>query len=305
MYHREAHSGSSPDYWEENWETVSFEQAVRFSAIDPLRPLFEKYLHSDSLMLEGGCGMGNYLSYYAGRGYNVVGLDFAIKALRILHGRQPKLKLTCGDVSRLPFADETFDLYYSGGVVEHFERGAAGSLSEARRVLKKDGVLLISVPYQSPLRKVLSPLKKREWQQVEKAAAENNNAFGDRKFFQYAYTRREFIAMLSNEGLTVTQTQGYAVLWGLYDIPFLGTGNTDEFASRPTSSDEQVTVDIKPLVADREISMIKRLVVSEDSTVPILGTGVRFMRWAAPNILMSVVPRADKIDRYAPLSYFL
>src|SRR5437867_7554908 len=135
MYHNQAHAGSTPDFWEGNWETNPFEDSVRFCVNDPLRPLFEKYLKPDSLMLEGGCGTGNYVSYYTGRGHDVIGLDFAQRALKTLHERQPQLKLSGGDVSNLPFADETFDLYYSGGVVEHFEDGADRSLSEARRVL--------------------------------------------------------------------------------------------------------------------------------------------------------------------------
>jgi ubiquinone/menaquinone biosynthesis C-methylase UbiE len=155
MYHDRPHAGDSPDLWEENWRAAQFEQGVRFCAIDPLRPLFEEYLKPGGLMLEGGCGMGTYVTYYAARGFKVVGLDFAQKALKTLKERQPQLVLCGGDVSKLPFADKTFDLYYSGGVVEHFEGGAEESLREARRVLKDDGVMLISVTYFNPLRRII------------------------------------------------------------------------------------------------------------------------------------------------------
>src|SRR5687767_5604928 len=124
MYHTEAHSGSTPDYWDSNWDAGHFENSVSYAAIDPLRPLFEEYLRPDSLMLEGGCGMGNYVSYYTALGYRVVGLDFAQNALKKLHLRQPNLMVTGGNVSQMPFPDGIFDLYYSGGVVEHFEGGA-------------------------------------------------------------------------------------------------------------------------------------------------------------------------------------
>src|SRR5215210_2043429 len=150
MYHEQAHTGSTPDFWEANWENTEFETAVRFCPTDPMRPLFEKYSRPGTLMLEGGCGIGNYLAYYGARGRRVIGLDFAFNTLKKLHSRLENLSLCCGDVSSLPFADETFDLYYSGGVVEHFEGGADRALAEARRVLKPDGILLISVPYFSP-----------------------------------------------------------------------------------------------------------------------------------------------------------
>src|SRR3954471_18147661 len=136
MYHSRTHAGSSPDLWEENWEATAFEESVRFMPIDPLRPLFEQYLRPGSKMLEGGCGIGSYVAYYSARGYDVVGLDFAQKNLTTLHARQPSLKLVGGDVANMPFPDRSFDLYYSGGVVEHFEGGAEKALSEARRVLK-------------------------------------------------------------------------------------------------------------------------------------------------------------------------
>lgn len=293
MYYEQAHSGSSPNFWEDNWEASRFEESVKFSVVDPLRPLFEEHLKPNSLMLEGGCGMGNYVSYYAGRGYNVIGLDFAQKALKTLATRQPHLKLVGGDVSQMPFADETFDLYYSGGVVEHFEVGAEESLNEARRVLKKDGVLLISVPYHNPLRKMLSTFRNGEWRVVDSSSTDDNGPLNGKKFFQYAYTRREFQKLLENAGLCVIKTQGYAVLWGLYEIPFLNPQGKSEFnANSPETEKREVSaVDIKPLISDREVSLVKRLVVSEDASVPVLGLGVSFLRWAAANMMMYVCIR--------------
>lgn len=291
MYHELAFSGSSPDFWEGNWETGHFEDSVRFSAIDPLRPLFEENLRKDSVMLEGGCGLGNYVTYYAGRGYNVIGLDFAQNALKSLRRRQPNLSLLAGDVSRMPFADETFDLYYSGGVVEHFEGGAEEALQEAYRVLKTTGTLLISVPYYNPLRKLLSPFRKGQWSFVEASAIDIDSS--DKKFFQYAYTRREFMKMLEAAGLRVIRTQGYAILWGLYEIPFLNPIGKNEFAAGSTPAKEIIEVETEPLVRDRHTSLIKRLVVSEDASVPMLGLGVRFLRWAAANMMMYVCVKED------------
>ncbi len=287
-----SHSGNTPDFWEENWDAAQFEESVRFMANDPLRPLFEKYLRPDSLMLEGGCGMGNYIAYYAERGYNVIGLDFAQRALKTLHTRQPKLKLCGGDVSKLPFADRTFDLYYSGGVVEHFESGAAPSLKEAHRVLKDDGVLLISVPYYSPLRRCLTPFRKGEWRKVSRSQVDDVNTIPDRTFFQYAYRPPEFQNMLEEAGLGVLEKQGYAVLWGLTELPFMQR-NGGELAPRSETvqREEPVELDIGQLVKDRPASLVKRLVVREDSSVPVLGVGVKLMRWSVANMMMYVCRR--------------
>jgi SAM-dependent methyltransferase len=261
-------------------------------SVDPLRPLFEEFLHPGALIFEGGCGMGNYVAYYSGRGYNVVGLDFAQRALKTLSIRQPGLKLVGGDVSNLPFPDRTFDLYYSGGVVEHFESGAEESLQEARRVLKDDGILLISVPYHNPLRRILEPFKKSEWRRVERAKAESDGIEGKR-FFQYAYRKDEFTRMLLEAGLETIKTQSYAVLWGIQELPFFNRNRSGEYSVGKNSAQasEPGYVDLREFVADRPRSLIKRLVVSEDDKVPVLGLGVKFMRWSAGNMMMYVCRR--------------
>ncbi|MGH9946970.1 MAG: class I SAM-dependent methyltransferase [Pyrinomonadaceae bacterium] len=294
MYQTQKYSGSSPNYWEENWEASHFEKSVKFSAVDPLRPLFEEFLRPNSLMLEGGCGMGNYISYYAGRGYRVVGLDFAQNALKTLRVRQPHLPLAGGDVSQMPFADKTFDLYYSGGVVEHFEGGATESLLEARRVLKPDGTLLISVPFYNPLRKILTPFRKDSWRVVDCPVADEEPPRSDKNFFQYAYTKSEFSRMLDSAGLKVVKTQGYALLWGLYDLPLLNRISEREFegVGTKTETTSPVELDISGLLKDRESSLMKRLIVSEDANIPLLGLGVRVLRWSVANMMMYVCQRS-------------
>ncbi len=290
MYQNQTHAGNTPDYWEENWESSRFEESVKFCRIDPLRPLFEKYSRAGSLMLEGGCGMGHYLAYYSLFGRRVIGLDFAQQTLKNLHKRQSHLDLCAGDVSRLPFADETFDLYYSGGVVEHFEGGAEKSLREARRVLKKDGILLISVPYYSPLRRILSPLKKKEWRKITKPELDNGNIFADKKFFQYAYQPKEFEKMLAEANLKVIEKQGFAVIWGLYEIPFLNRNGKSEF-SKVSDKKDNKEIDAEEIIKDEPVSLLKKLVVSEDANVPVLGLGVKFTRWFSANMMMYVCVR--------------
>jgi predicted SAM-dependent methyltransferase len=55
----------------------------------------------------------------------------------------------------LPFEDETFELIYSSHVLEHFKRVETLSiLTEWVRVLKKDGILRLSVPSLENLIKI-------------------------------------------------------------------------------------------------------------------------------------------------------
>jgi ubiquinone/menaquinone biosynthesis C-methylase UbiE len=286
MFSKSAHSGSSVELWEENWEASEFNRSLEFCTVDPLRPLFEKYAKKGAMMLEGGCGMGQFVTFYTLKNVTVVGLDFAQRALNRLNNQVPNLPLCAGDVSNLPFVDKSFDLYYSGGVVEHFEDGAEESLKEACRVLKDDGVLMLSVPYLSPLRRLLMPLKKGFWKRVDKSETEQN--YNGLNFFQYAYKTPEFEKMLNEAGLRVIKKQGYAVLWGLYELPIFKEYSEVAAPNKSKSDEKVIFPDVNKSVNS---SLIKRLVVSEDDTVPVLGLGVKFMRWLSANMMMYVCVR--------------
>jgi SAM-dependent methyltransferase len=301
MYQVGAHKGSEPALWEENWGKSDFERVLSFCEIDPLFPLFERYAKPGSLMLEGGCGVGQYVVYYSSRGVNVVGLDFARDTLTSLQKRTPGLRLCVGDVAALPFADETFDIYYSGGVVEHFEEGPDHAILEARRVLRPDGILLISVPYLSLLRRLLSPFRQKSWQSVERAATDSHR--NDQQFFQYVYTQNEFESILSKVGLQVLEARGYGILWGLYDIALVealvtqssGHHLSSDASSRSTeiSSQSESTPKLAGEAANsRNVrGIMQRLIVSEDDTVPLAGFGVRLMRRFCANMMMYVCKR--------------
>ena len=313
MYHQKLHKGDSPALWEETWKQTSFEEALRFCEHDPLRPLFERYTPPGTVMLEGGCGQGQYVAHYKARGVRVVGLDFAQSTLAILRSRYADLMLCTGDVAALPFQDGAFDLYYSGGVVEHFETGAGPALREARRVLRPGGVLLISVPYVSLMRRALSPFKSSLWKRVPRAEVDAGDVRKGRQFFQYVFTRSEFEQELAAAGFRVIGTQGYGILWGLYDVSLLQT-LTEKLMHRgldPSSQAKGGLVERKcvpPSVPEAEKSgdkhasqtsslssrsTLKRLLSDEDDQVPVLGFGVRFMRRVCANMMMYVCQRSE------------
>lgn len=290
MYHRHGETGDSPAYWEEFGGGTTLAEHLRFCEIDPLAPLFRRVLRPGAVMLEGGCGRGQYVAYYGARGVTVIGLDFAREWLRAAHRELPALRLCAGDVGALPFPDRTFDVYYSGGVVEHFERGADRALAEARRVLKPTGVLLLSVPYFSPLRQVLCALGRETWRRVR--APQVDESFDDRlRFYQYAYTIAEFTQMLAAAGFSVLDTQGYAVAWGLYDIAMIERAasafsrrrRSARPAESPASHAERAAAS-----NGHAPSLLKRLIVSEDDTVPLAGWGVRAARRLCANMMMYV-----------------
>lgn len=85
--------------------------------------------------------------YYAG--FEPTGIDVFASSLReakfIFEQEKLPLKVIEASASKLPFKDSSFDSAIMFNVLEHMERPKS-SLREARRVLKKNGILVIVVP---------------------------------------------------------------------------------------------------------------------------------------------------------------
>jgi len=285
MFHDAPAAGGSVAFWEQAWRDGDYTESARFCDSDPLRPLLDRHARPDSVMLEGGCGRGAYVARHSGRGVRAVGVDFAVAALADVRQRYPTLLLGAADVSRLPIRARAVATYYSGGVVEHFEAGPHDAIAEARRVLHPTGVLLISVPYYSPLRRLMVVFHRHEWRRTTDHQAEAPPP--GRVFFQYAYRPAEFDQILTEQGFLVLDHQGYSVLWGLYELPLVGRilGRT---AQRPRHPPTMATGGRAANLSLRDTSLLKRLVVGEDDSVPILGWFVRVLRWMAANMMMYV-----------------
>jgi SAM-dependent methyltransferase len=98
------------------------------------------------LVLDAGCGMGRFAEIVHHYGGTYVGVDFsyAIDAAHQNAGHLPNVHFLQADLFNLPFADDTFDLVMSLGVLHHTPdpRRAFASLP---RVLKPGGKLTITV----------------------------------------------------------------------------------------------------------------------------------------------------------------
>ncbi len=144
-------NGVSPEYWDEFWKEREVINPIRTSK--EFVKITKKYLENGSTILEGGCGLGDKVKGLHEEGYDVIGIDYAEMTVKDAKQRFPELNIQKGDVRNLKFKDESFDGYWSLGVIEHFWNGYDEIIDEAYRVLKKGGYLFLTFPSMSVLRK--------------------------------------------------------------------------------------------------------------------------------------------------------
>jgi SAM-dependent methyltransferase len=103
-------------------------------------------------LLEVGCGMGTDLLQFARGGAQVTGVDLTPRSIEIsrhhlrLYGQDGGFAIT--DAEKLPFADESFDIVYSNGVLHHIP-DTAEAVREIHRVLRPGGLARVMLYHRN------------------------------------------------------------------------------------------------------------------------------------------------------------
>ncbi|MFP4458458.1 MAG: class I SAM-dependent methyltransferase [Candidatus Zixiibacteriota bacterium] len=139
---------SDKKHWEDFWKTKDLKDI--YPVGDRVIKAIEKHVDPKGLrILEVGAGTGRDSYELAKKGAEVYVLDYAESAL-MLYKKQnmekdQKAIAVCGDAFGLPFADNSFDIVFHQGLLEHF-REPLGIIKENQRVLKPKGFVIIDVP---------------------------------------------------------------------------------------------------------------------------------------------------------------
>ena len=110
----------------------------------------DKFLNSNSKILEVGAGTGRYSLYYADKGYDVTSIEYVKHNVDILKSKiKDNMNIVAeqGDAIDLSrFNDNTFDVTLVLGPLYHLyeDNDINKAISEAIRVTKKDGVIAIA-----------------------------------------------------------------------------------------------------------------------------------------------------------------
>jgi len=182
---------ATEEFWTEHWSGQDVRGLLAVARRSPLTRVIESALPDRGLVLEAGCGLGQYVILLRERGHRAVGADWSLEALRRARAHAPDAPLAAMDLGSLAVRDGAASAYLSLGVVEHDAAGPAGLLAEARRVLAPGGRLVLSVPYVNGARRLFAPIVARRQAAVRARGGQ---------FYQYAFTRREVRAFLDAAG---------------------------------------------------------------------------------------------------------
>jgi ubiquinone/menaquinone biosynthesis C-methylase UbiE len=126
----------------EVWEEMSF--------------LFNDYVIPGDKILDLGCGNGRFFELLEDKDINYIGVDFSGKLIEIARKKYPGTKFQTADALDLSFPNNYFDKIYSVAVLHHIpsKQLRLQFLKEARRILKPNGLLILTV---------WKPKSKKDW----------------------------------------------------------------------------------------------------------------------------------------------
>ena len=101
--------------------------------------------HVRGEVLEVGCGEGYGTALLAGAATSIIGLDYDASTIEHAARRYPEAAFVPGNLAALPFGATTFDVVVTLQVIEHVWDHPQ-FVRECRRVLRPDGVLLVTTP---------------------------------------------------------------------------------------------------------------------------------------------------------------
>ena len=194
-----------------NWAEERFVNMQKQHSLENYCPPLKSYLKPGLKVLDAGCGPGHVTVGVANHVHpgSVVGVDLEAKMIEEAKALAEKTKTSNavfqpGDAHALEFADGTFDLTYTTGVL-HLIREPVKVLKEQRRVTKRGGWVaamigawdtLIMHPPCPAYRKFIASLK-----HLKDPANED--------FYVNFFLGREAVALFSQAGFEETKIEGF------------------------------------------------------------------------------------------------
>ncbi len=202
---------STNKHWQQYWQSKDHQPlVVHQELLDNLLSVVDV---NGKRILEIGVGMGGDSIFLAKRGAKVTALDFTKEALAEVKKNallnHVKINTIQADAKAIPCPDETFDIVFHQGFLEHFTNPQE-MLIEQKRVLKRGGYLLIDVPQRYTTYTIKKHLLMMQ-----------NKWFAG---WEREFSIGELENLLRRAGLHTVKSYGWGYYGKLYAVRHLGLG---------------------------------------------------------------------------------
>ncbi|UCD20575.1 MAG: class I SAM-dependent methyltransferase [archaeon] len=135
--------------WDNYWQNYGLKPGSSKTRMENIMNPFLKKMNKNSKVLDAGCGSGYFTGFFASKKVKVIGIDTSKKARDMTKRNLAKLKLKAkvenGNVLKLKYKKDSFDVIFTDGLLEHF-KNPEKILEQFKRVIKKKGVIITFVP---------------------------------------------------------------------------------------------------------------------------------------------------------------
>jgi len=178
----------------EDYNSISSKySSVRSQGWKELSFLFDSVSYKEKV-LDLGCGNGRFYEDFISKGANYFGVDPSVEMIKICKDSYPQGDFRVAYGNELPFEEEYFDKIFSIAVLHHIPSISSRKefLKEARRVLKKNGLIFLTV-----------------WDLKEKAGGKKNVMipwYGSKGTYFHCFNLKELIQLVEESGFEVIKS---------------------------------------------------------------------------------------------------
>jgi len=184
--------------------------------------LFKAYLQPGQTIVDLGCGNGRLLQFLEKEANNwhqpafyYIGIDNSRNLLEEAKEKYPDRAFKYGDQTKIPLKDKSADILFTIRALHHVpsQKMQLKVLNEMKRVLKNNGILVITV---------WNLLQRRYWKKLFKAAMRSIITFGTYRWrdvfipwgrlkkprYYHAFTRRSLENLVKKAGFQILECYG-------------------------------------------------------------------------------------------------
>jgi ubiquinone/menaquinone biosynthesis C-methylase UbiE len=198
-------------------------------------------------VLEVGCGRGSLSCYFSDNGYETTLLDYSAPVLEVAkaifssHGLVAKF--VQGDALALPFADNSFDMTFSIGLLEHFDPFEK-VIEEQTRILAPGGLFIGYVVPENP------GCVQKDFNWINKILALYSKGSAELPpkddVFRTTTMSAPYIECMKKIGLVDVKTSG------TYPVPMISPSPSFPFTLMPAAMEQVLTEHFEELLTERE-----------------------------------------------------